>query len=172
MLLHSSNLSMRYLLIISTVALFTSCYSFKGISISPEIKTFFVEDFSIAGTISPPADAAQIFSEDLRAKIRNESRLNYQEVDPDIVFSGTISRYSVDAVAPVEGGRSDINRLQIAVNIEMVDNIKEDESWRQSFSFFSDFDATTDLQSVESDLIETIYEQLIEDVFNKAFTNW
>ena len=42
----------------------------------------------------------------------------------------------------------------------------------QIFSFFFDFPANQDLSAVESQAIEEILDQLMEDIFNAAFSNW
>lgn len=164
----------KHITLLFTVVLLSGCYSFKGISIPPSANTFYVKDFTLRAN-NAPAQIDQIWSEALRAKIRNESRLTYNEQNPDIEFEGSISTYTVQGTAPQEGNTVALNKLTIAVSVKYINNTgdggKEDE-WTQNFSFFKDFDATLDLNSVEEGFIEEIFEQLTENVFNKAFTNW
>jgi len=148
-----------------------SCYSLKGISIPSEVNTFYVDDFTISAR-NAPADINQIFAESLREKVRNESRLQYREVDPDIIFSGSVTDFRVNSVAPTEGNTTALNRLEIRVKVEYENLKNEDENWSDNFSFFEDFDSSQDLQSIQDGLIVNIFRQLTEDVFNKAFTNW
>jgi len=152
-----------------------SCYSFKGISIPPDISTFYVEQFQNS-TVNGPADIGQQITESLRDIVLRSSRLSYNDTDPDIEFVGRVNRFDVTSVAPQEsdGGRfgSSLNRLQISVMIDYVNNKNEEDNWSQSFSFFQDFESTEDLTSVQDELILTIFEQLTEDIFNRAFTNW
>jgi hypothetical protein len=43
----------------------------------------------------------------------------------------------------------------------------------KSFSYYEDFDATsTTLTAVEDQLIETISDQIIIDIFNASVANW
>ncbi len=164
----------KYIVFTLFIGLLSGCYSFKGISIPPEAQTFYVKDFVLRAN-NAPAQIDQLWSEALREKIRNESRLTYNEQSPDIEFNGSITSYSVQGTAPQEGNTVALNKLTIAVSVTYTNNAGEggdDDEWTQSFSFFKDFDATLDLNSVEEGFIEEIFEQLTENVFNKAFTNW
>ncbi len=151
--------------------LFIGCYSFKGITIPTDVDTFFVEDFIIRAK-NAPADINQIFAEALRRKVTNESRLLYVTEEADIIFSGEIMSYRVNSVAPQEGNTTSLNRLEIKVKVIFENVSNEEDTWTNNFSFFQDYDSNADLQSIEEGLIETIFNQLTEDVFNKAFTNW
>ncbi len=161
---------MRYLSII-LLCFLSSCYGFKGISIPPDINTFYVEDFENRAP-NAPGGINQTFSETLRTKIRNESKLTLVDRDADITFAGYINRYSISSEAPQEGNTVAFNKLTISVSVEYTDAADEDKSWTQSFSFFKDFDATLDFQSEQDGFIEEIFTQIADDLFNKAFTNW
>jgi len=166
MYLFSSRLVYLFLLIT-----FTACYSLKGISIPSDVNTFYVEDFTINAR-NAPSDINQVFAEALRLKVRNESRLQYSEIDPDIIFSGSVVSFRVNSVAPTEGNTTALNRLEIKIKVDYENVKNEEDLWTQNFSFFQDFDSTQDLLSIQDDLIDNIFRQLTEDVFNKAFTNW
>lgn len=161
----------RIILALSLGILFCGCYSFKGISIPPEVNTFLVEDFSITARNVPP-NAGQLFAEALRQRVRNETRLVNQEVDPDITFEGKVTYYSVESVAPQADNTVALNKFKITVEVEYTSRLNEDDNWKQSFSFFRDFDSTIDFYGVEDAYREEIYNQLTENIFNKAFTNW
>jgi len=151
-----------------------SCYSFKGISIAPEVNSFYVENFQNRAS-NAPAGLEIDFRDGLVDKVNSSSKLRFTEIDPDIEFRGDVSRFSVVAVAPQQNddqATTAFNRLTIAVRVEYVNNLDEEENWQQSFSFFEDFESTTDLSLVQDDLIDGIFTQILEDIFNKAFTNW
>ena len=164
----------RLSLFICMIALIPSCYTFKGTNISADVKTFYVGVFR-SNAANAPADIGQIFSEDLRGKVLRESRLAYSEVDSSIEFNGAVSAYNVSSVAPSnDDGQigSSLNRLTITVNVEYINNVTEEESFTQVFSFFQDFEATENLFDLQEELTETIFDQITEDIFNKAFSNW
>jgi len=158
-----------FLLFLITVL--SGCYRLKGFSISDELKTFDVEDFR-NNTPNAPPTIQQTFTESLREKISRESRLNRDNANPDIKFSGTITRFSVTAVAPERDATTASNRLEIAVNVNYENARDSKDHWTQTFSHFLDFPSNVNLLDVQDDLITQIFDQILEDIFNKAFTNW
>ena len=165
---------LNYITFTLLISLLSGCYSFKGISIPPAAESFYVKDFILRAN-NAPAQIDQLWSEALREKIRNESRLTYNEQSPDIEFEGSITSYKVVGTAPQAGNTVSLNKLTIGISVTYTNNAGgggKDDEWTQNFSFFKDFDATLDLNSVEEGFIEEIFEQLTENVFNKAFTNW
>jgi Lipopolysaccharide-assembly len=160
-----------YSVIYSAIASLSSCYSFKGISIPNEVKTFSVKKVELRASNAPPA-LAQLFSERLRQKIRNESRLVENNDNPDVVFAGAITTYDVLAVAPQPGERSGQNRLNVEISIDYSNAQDEKQNWQQTFSQGAPFPATQNLLSVQEALLTDINNRLAEDIFNRAFTNW
>jgi len=148
-----------------------SCYNFKGISIPPDIKTYSVENFSYASR-DFPSDLNIIFTEELRRKIREETRLVNDDLNPDIVFSGSIIKYDIDYVAPDPDNTTNLNRLEISVKINYVNEKNEEDNYSKNYSDFEDFDSNTNFQSIQEELNETIIEDILERVFNDAFTGW
>jgi len=148
-----------------------ACYSFKSIGIPPDMKTFQVFPFDIlADNVVPTLPIT--FTERLKDKILQESRLTYVENDPDVEFRGSIQEYDISAVAPEEGETTALNRLEITVMIDYLNNLDENDTWKSSFSYFNDFGVDENLLDIQDELIENINEQLVEDIFNKAFGNW
>jgi len=153
--------------------MFSSCfffYTFKDISIQPDVKTYFVEDFENTAFNSPPT-INQDFSEALRKKIRNETSLSYDEFNPHISFTGAVSSFKVTAQAPTREGAA-LNRLEIKVKVEYINVLHEEENWKKTFSYNSDFSADQSLNDVQDALIDEIFEHILEDIINKSFNNW
>jgi hypothetical protein len=169
---NGSAFSSSYLtcLIVSLIS-FSGCYSFKGISIPTEINTFFVQNFNNQA-FGSPVDIEVRFSEALRSKIRNESRLKLQETDPDVEFSGAVTSFVVSAEAPVAGNTVALNKLDIYVNVKYTDKRNDKNSYQRSFNFFETFASDQDLQSVQDRLIKRIFDQIVERIFNDTYTTW
>jgi hypothetical protein len=149
-----------------------SClYKFNGISIPAEINTYYVENFNNKA-INAPVSVDIEFTEALRTKIRNESKLKLKDVDPDITFEGEIVRYDVTAVAPQEGNTVALNKLEISVQVRYTNNRNEKDKYSRIFTFFRTFPGDQDLQSVQASLNKDIYNQLTERIFNDTFTTW
>lgn len=152
-------------------ACLSGCYSFKGISIPDNVNTFTISHFdNKAANVVPTL--AITFSERLKDKIRSESKLTYTNTDPDLTINGSILEYSVAAVAPQAGETTASNQLKMVISVEFEYPKDEKRNWKQTFSYLKDFPSSTNLLSVQDQLITEINEQLVEDIFNKAFTDW
>lgn len=157
--------------IVLITTLFTGCYTFKGFSIDPDLTTFKIAQFDNTTFNSPP-NINQTFTEALKRKVSRESRLILDENNPDIQFDGTITRFLVTSVSPEPGEFTGLQRLSITVNIEYTDFSNEEDKWQQAFSFFADFPPEDQLIDRQDELIAIIFDQILEDIFNRAFTNW
>ncbi len=147
-------------------------YSFKGTSIPANVYTFYLDDFENQTNTAPPT-LAQTFKDGLNDRIRNETRLKNEDENPHVEFTGSITNYSVRAEAPQPGQTAAINRLTISFQIEYINNLNPDEKpMRKNFSQFADFDTSQNLIDVQDDLIDQILTEIIDEVFNWAFTNW
>ena len=161
-----------FLPVLCSISIFLiSCYSFKGISIPDNVNTFKVDLFQ-SRAANAPATIGQTFSDALNDKITRESRLDYNSGDPDIVFSGIIKDYKVEPLAPTGDNTSALNRLKIWVEISYTNNKNEEDNWKKTFSQQRDFDSAINLFSVQDQYITEIFDLVVEEVFNKAFTNW
>lgn len=167
----SGKLYGTFVLLFAVGLMFAGCYSLKSASIPSELNTFYVDNFKLTARNALPT-MSQLFSEALRNKILNESRLQLVEINPDISFSGEITSFRVSSVAPEAGQTAAFNRLEIGVNVDFENSKNKKQSWTKRFSFFEDFDRSENLVNVQEDLILNINNQLVEDIFNAAFTTW
>ena len=168
-----NNYSEKIFLFFFATIFFTGCYSLKGVSIAPETKTFSVALFTNNAGGAPPT-LAQNFTEKLKDKIRNNTRLSLVQTDAaDLQFSGQVSGYDVIAQSPQPGQTDAFNQLRITFYVEMLDTKNEKSSWKQSFSFQSNFPGNSQVLQYQDELIKTISTKILDDIFNKAFTeNW
>lgn len=148
------------------------CYTLSGVSIDPSIyKSYWVELFVNNADNAPPT-LAQEASEALKEKIRTDSRLVLNNTNPDIEFRGKVVDYVVTFEAPQPGEQASINRLRIILAVDFIDHKQENKSWKQNFQFFFDYPTTVDLASVRQQAHDVILGQIMEDIFNKTFTDW
>ena len=104
---------MLFRLLLPALILITSgCYSFKGISIPPEVNTFYVRNFETLATNAPPTLGLD-FGERLKDKVRSETRLKLLTDNADVEFTGKITDFRVVPVAPKPGEQVSLNRLEI-----------------------------------------------------------
>lgn len=163
---------MKYLLgVLVCLSVFTGCYSFKGVSIPAEVKTFYVPAVKLTDYSAPP-DSPERFMEQFRQKVRSQSSLQWDETNPDIEFDCSITGFRVSNEGSRAGNEVSLNKLTISVKVDYLDNTNEEENWTKTFSFGLPFDAAQDLQEVQDGYIEDIFDQITENIFNDAFTNW
>lgn len=153
--------------------LFSSCgiYSFTGASIPAEAKTISVGYFrNRAPSVQPTLSS--VFTDRLKEYLSNQSNLPIVDGFADLQFSGTITGYSVTPQSIQSNDQAALNRLTITVQVKYVNRFDDKFSFTQSFSRYRDYDAKLSLSSVESGLIEEITEELVDDIYQRAFVNW
>lgn len=173
-------MGLRIFSLLAIVALFTGCsvYSFTGASLVSGERTISIQQF-YNNALLGPSNMSQVFTEKMRDYFQQNTNLTLVENDGDLQFDGYISNYTVTPVAPnanPQGGglqTSATTRVTITVQVTYT-NIKNDQfNFDQSFRFFQDFDSeTTDLLSVEDQLVDEIFNQIILDIFNASVANW
>lgn len=146
-------------------------YTLKSYGISNEVSSYYVGQFKVTA-YNAPTTINQTFTEALKDKISRESRLKYNDLEPDLEFSGTVQSFDVTAVAPQPGEQTAFNRLTIRLNIDYLNHKDAKDHWTKSFSHFADFGSAQNLLQVQDQLIDEIFKQILEDVFNEAFNNW
>ena len=154
--------------------LLTGCsikYSFSGVNISPEVQTYTVQYFPNRAPIVQ-AQLSQLFTESLQDKIQGNTSLDLATDGGDVHFSGEITGYATRPTAITGDETAARNRLTITVRVKYSNQLDPDLDYDTSFSRYEDYDASQNLTDVEDLLIELILENLIEDIFNKAFVSW
>lgn len=157
------------------VLLFSGCtVKLNGASIPLELKTINVEYFENNAPLVVNY-LSQQFTEALKDRIRNTTRLSIVQGEADARMSGTITGYSIEPVSiqatntntpPIAGA----TRLTITVNVTYTNIADKKLNFTQSFPAHADY--TGNLSDKEQSLITTINKQLAEDIFNRAFANW
>lgn len=160
-------------IIASLVTLLTGCgvYSFTGASISPEVKTVSIDFFPAYAPLAPPI-AGQLFTEDLKDIFLSQTNLVLVQSDGDLQFEGAITGYTTNPVAIQGNETAALTRVTMTVKVKFTNQKEEGQDFETTFSRFEDFETTTDLSSVEEQLLNSINDQLVQDIFNKSVTNW
>lgn len=161
-------------LAIFMATIFTACkvsYSFTGASISPEVKTVSIDFFPINATLAPPT-SGQLFTEALKDIFISQTNLVLVKSDGDLQFEGYISNYTNNPVAIQGNEQAALTRVTMTVKVKFTNSNDETQNFESNFSRFEDLASTEDLGSKEEEILNTINEQLTQDIFNKAVTNW
>lgn len=147
------------------------CYSFKDVSIPPEVKTVRINYIENRATYINPQLAPQL-TDRIRQKINNQTRLtlvNGEDAHYDI--SGAITGYSV-STAGISQQTAATNRLAVTVHITFKNRLDEKANFEADVSRNFDFNANQSLQSAETQLMEDILKNMTDEIFNRIFSNW
>lgn len=164
------------ILLLLSLFLQQSCgmYSFTGASIPVEMKTISVQFFENNAPLVVPY-LSQQFTESLKERIRNQTKLSMVRTEGDGEFTGTITDYNIRPVSVQSNERAGAERLTITVNVKYTNALKEDLNFEKPFTRFAEFQVSGNapFQTQEPDLVKKINAQLTEDIFNAAFaSNW
>ena len=88
----------------------------------------------------------------------------------DLSFTGEITKYQI-TIAIQANETAGKNRLTISIRVKYNNKIDVKQNFENTFSRYG-FNSTENLAEIESILIEEISNELLEDIFNKAFVNW
>lgn len=149
--------------------LFGGCYSFQDVSIPPEVKTIRIQYIENRAPYINPQLAPQ-YNDRLKQKITNQTKLTViqgEEAHYDV--SGTITNYSV-TTAGISNQQAATNRLTVSIKITLKNEKNEVKNYDVSRNF--DFSANLTLQQAESQLNETIIRSMVDETFNRIFSNW
>lgn len=151
----------------------TSCkiYRFTDASVDPNWKTFTVAQTINVATLQNP-NAAPTFTEKLKESFLRNTRLTLVRESGDLEFSVTITEYNVDPVAITNTETTAQNRLNITVKVDCVNKRDNSKSFSQTFRDGENYDANKQLSDVENSLLSTIFDRLVQQIFNRTFGNW
>ena len=137
---------LKYSLLISISNLIFGCgaYSFTGISLSSDTKTFQVNYFqNTAALIEPGID--RDFTLGLQDLIINQTNLDLVKSNGDITYEGEIVEYRISPTTATSSNTAAQNRLTISVNVIFTNKNDEDADFEKQFSFFYDFAGSAQL---------------------------
>ena len=154
-------------------------YSFSGVAIdNNKVKTISIDNFYNDSGSGPP-NMSQLFTERIKDYYQQNTRLALVPENGDLQIEGAITRYEFVPVAARSSGSDQVAdvasemRLNITVEATYINTTDDQYDFEnRDFTFFADFDADLDPSSVENDLIDQIFEQIIFDIFTATVANW
>ena len=165
---------MKQIIIILLISIvFNSCgiYSFTGASTPKNAKTFSVNYFKTT-IANAPSSLNYSIAEGLKGLLLSQTDLSLIELEGDLLFSGSVTKYQINPIAIQANETAGKNRLTIELKIKYNNTFNPKQNFDSIFSRYRDFNSSENLSDVEDILIEEIIKEIIEDVFNKAFVNW
>lgn len=164
----------KHILFSLVVVIIVSCkvnYSATGASIPEDVKTVSVKTFQSFAPLANP-NLSQTFTEALKDIFISQTNLDLVTKNGDLHFEGSITDYKVTSIAIQGNETAALNRLSITVKVKFINTKDDKQDFESSFTRYTDYDSSQNLSSIENGLIEDINEQLTQDIFNKAVSNW
>lgn len=163
-------MSLTYCLTIMFLISACGIYSFKDVSIPPEVKTIKIGYFENKARYIDPQLSPRL-TERFRQKITGQTRLTTTNSDDaHYQVSGYISENNI-TTAGISSQQAATNRLTIGVHITFRNTLDgKTEEFDVSRNF--DFSANLTRQQAEAQLGEEILKNLTDEIFNKIFSKW
>lgn len=170
-MIYRKNFALFILLGLSLLSNSCGVYTFSGVNTTAS--TIFISNFQNRAGGGPPSMNID-FTEKLKEYYQRNSKLNIaaSEKDGELVILGSIVQYQMSPIAATASDVAAQNRLTIGVEVEFFNKVEEKKDFKQTFSFYADFPQNQTLSQVENQLIETIFEQIVLDIFNKTIADW
>ncbi len=166
-----SSFSFMHFLFIMGWLLASGCYSFRDVSIPPEVKTVRIQYFENKARLFNPV-LSPLLTDKLRQKVISQTRLTQvQGEDADYDIAGTITDCSVSTTG-ISNQQAASNRLNITVQIEFKNRLDETKNFEASVTRNFDFSASLTLDQAQLQLQDEIIRNLSDEIFNRIFSNW
>jgi hypothetical protein len=150
-------------------------YSFKDVSIPPEVKTIHIGFIENRARYVEPQLSPQL-TDKLKQKISNQTKLTQIEgSNADYDVSAYVAEYNV-STAGVSNQQASINRLTVTIHLALKNRLNDQKLGTPDFETDItrnfDFPATQSLTEAEASLTPQIVSQMTDDLFNRLFSNW
>jgi Lipopolysaccharide-assembly len=150
-------------------------YSFKDVSIPPEIKTIHIGFIENRARFVDP-QLSPLLTDKVKQKIASQTKLIQIPGDnADYDVTAYISAYDV-STSGVSNQAASINRLTVSVHLALKNRLNDQKLGTPDFETditrIFDFPATQTLSDAQVSLEPAIVSQLTDDIFNRLFSNW
>ncbi|MDG5800440.1 LptE family protein [Marinilabiliaceae bacterium ANBcel2] len=145
--------------------------TFRGASIPDNVRSASVQYFDNRAAVVNPL-LSQTFTEGLKDRISGESRLNIVDDMGDVDFSGEITGYEIRPMAIQSDAVAAETRLTLTVRVRYRNFQNPDDNWESTFSAYEDFPSDRNITAIEDELVSALVDQLTENIFNRAFSDW
>jgi len=148
-------------------------YSFTGATIPSQLNTIAIP-LAVDNTISPVNTLDQDLTSLLTSRFVGQTRLRLQnsEQQADALLQARIQSYE-NAPTSVSGNETaSRNRVTIRVTVTYLDQVEEEELLDQTFSSFGEYDPTQGGLDAEREAAQTALENIADDIFTAATSNW
>jgi hypothetical protein len=160
-------------LFLASSILFIGCgiYGFTGGDVG-SAKTIQIDFFPNQAQLIEPS-LSQNFTIELQDLFTRQTNLTLVSSNGDLYFNGEITSYRIAPMSATSQQTSAQNRLTISVNVRYINTTDENKNFEKSFSFYSDYAATSQLSGgVQEAAFNEILDRITQDIFNASVGKW
>ncbi len=156
--------------------LLASCsisYKFNGSSIDyTKTRSISISDFpNTAELVYPPL--SQVFSEKLRDSYTRQTRLQVMSKGGDLHLEGEIVGYQLTPMAISADSYSSQTKLTLTIKVRFSNNKNPQEDFEKTYSAFQTFDSNNNtLNAVQDELIKTMVNDIVDNIYNDTVAKW
>ena len=148
----------------------TCRYSMKDVSIPPEVKTVRINYIENRARYINPLLSPRL-TEKLRQKVINQTRLSQTNGEAHYEISGVITDYSV-STSGIADRQASSNNLNVTVSLTFKNRLDEKKNFESSITRNFPFSSGLSLQQAEGQLNDQMVSNLVDEIFNRIFSNW
>ncbi|RRQ47138.1 LptE family protein [Chryseobacterium sp. SC28] len=159
--------------------LLSSCYSFTGSSLSPEMKTVKINTFPNNAANNLPT-LSQEFTVALQNRFLQRTTLKGAVENPDLLIEGEITDYNITPTSigspttTTQGTTIEAmqNKLTITVKVHYENKIDPSLNFDRTYSDEAVFNSDLDLNTIETAQVKIVNERIINKIYNDIVANW
>jgi hypothetical protein len=163
------------ILFIATGLIFSTCtiqYSLTGASIPINAKNVSVAEFNYTALQFNPTLSNHL-TEALKDKFISQTNLYLVKEEGDLRFEGSIINYETNKPMAIKAGdNAALNRFTITIKVKFTNTLDPKANYDSSFSRYTEYNSDINFTDKETEMVDQLIKELVEDIFNKAVVNW
>ncbi|MCY4000879.1 MAG: LptE family protein [Bacteroidetes bacterium] len=165
---------MSKIFFVGVLLITSSCsyYSFSGVSIPSNLNTISIP-LAEDNSSGPLTLLDESLTELMIERFVRQTRLNLveDESEADLLLTAQITRYTNAPTSVTGQERAQFNRVSISVATQYINQINDD-ALERTFSGFDDYDALEGGLEAEESAALAALENIADDLFTAATSNW
>ena len=166
------------LILMVSVGLLNSCYTFTGSSLKDE-KTVQINEFPNNAALVNPA-LSQQFSTDIQNRFLQRTTLKGTKTNPDILIEGEITDYGINpttissSTQQTSAGtiQQSQNKLTITVKVRYENKLHSELSFERTYVDEAVFNSNLSQSQIETSQVKLVTDRIINKIFNDIVANW
>ena len=172
---HIRDVALAGVVAISIAAIATGCayYSFTGASIPPRLETIAIP-LTVDESASPLTGLDDEFTDQLIQHFVQQTRLQLEAdgTGAHAELVTRITRYGNDPVSVGGDERAALNRVSLSVYARYYDHVEDEVLLERTFTGTEEYDPTRDGLQGEAQAASAALENIAQDIFTAATSDW